>query len=245
MPTTPAAVNLPLPRPLHHLTIVEADFLRVPVERDLVERPLHQLAVGGGRVGRRRTRFLATLALEWEGPAMNSPVKSGFITALGWTLVAFSGMGTMVSILQNIMLHTVFGGAGFDRASTSMPPDMPWLFQWMMSNFAVFFALMLGVAVITLIASIGLLLRKNWARVAIIVLMIGSIASQLIGLHAQFSMMGHMRQPFAAAPGAPDMGAFFVAMAVFSAIFGLGFCVLFGWIAKRLMSPEIAAEFGR
>lgn len=192
-----------------------------------------------------RARCFATLAPGSKGDVVNTPVKSGFITALGWTLVAFSGMGTMVSILQNIMLHTIFAGAGFDRAIASMPPDTPWVFRLMMSNFAVFFALMLGVAVITLIASIGLLLRKNWARVTMIVLMIGSIASQLIGLLAQFSMMGHMRQQFAAAPGAPDMGAFFVAMAVFSAIFGLGFCFLFGWIAKRLMSPEIAAEFGR
>ena len=176
---------------------------------------------------------------------MNSPVKSGFITALGWTLVAFSGMGTMVSILQNIMLHTVFASAGFNPAIASMPPDTPWVFRWMMSNFAVLLALMLGVAVTTLIASIGLLLRRNWARVTMIVLMIGSIVSQLIGMLAQFNLMGHIRQQFAAAPGAPDMGAFFVAMAVFSAIFGLGFCFLFGWIAKRLMSPEIAAEFGR
>ena len=93
-------------RPFQHLTIVEADFLRIPLERDLVERTLHQGAVGGGR----RARFFATLALGAKGQAMNSPVKSGFITALGWTLVAFSGMGTMVSILQNIMLHTVFAG---------------------------------------------------------------------------------------------------------------------------------------
>ena len=105
--------------------------------------------------------------------------------------------------------------------------------------------LMLLASLTMLVTSAGLLMRKNWARITMIVLMIGSIASQLLGLVAQFSVMGYMRRPFAAAPGITDMGAFLVATMIVSAIFGLGFCVLFGWIAKRLMSPEITAEFGR
>jgi len=176
---------------------------------------------------------------------MSATPRSTFISAIGWTFVALSGMAAMVSILQNIMVHTVFTGAGFDRAMATMPHDTPWVFRLMLGNFKVFVGLILLASLVMLAASIGLLLRRSWARITMVVLMIGSAASQLLGLIAQFSVMGHMRQQFDAAPGAPDIGAFLIVMAVFSALFGLGFCALFGWIAKRLMSPEIAAEFGR
>lgn len=176
---------------------------------------------------------------------MNASPRSTFVSAIGWTFVALSAMTAMVSILQNIMVHTVFTGAGFDRAMATMPADTPWVFRLMLGNFKVFFGLILLVSLVMLAASIGLLLRKNWARITMIVLMIGSACSQLLGLFAQFSVMGHMRRQFDAAPGAPDMGFFLIVMAIFSALFGLGFCALFIWIAKRLTSPEIAAEFGR
>ena len=176
---------------------------------------------------------------------MNSQQKSGFVTTLGWIFVALSIMTAMVSILQNIMVHVLFNGPDFDRAMNTIPADTPWVFRLMLGNFKIFVGLFLVGSLVMLAASIGLLLRKNWARITMIVLMVGSIASQLLGLLAQFGVMGHMRQQIAVAPGAPDVGLFLVAMTIFSAVIGLGFCILFGWIAKRLMSPEIAAEFGR
>jgi hypothetical protein len=54
-----------------------------------------------------------------------------------------------------------------------------------------------------------------------------------------------MLEQFAAASGENgiDMRPFFLAVTVMSAVFSLGFGVLFGWIAKRLLSPEVVAEF--
>ena len=40
------------------------------------------------------------------------------------------------------------------------------------------------------------------------------------------------------------MQPFFVAIMVVTVIFSIGFSVLFGWIAKRLMSREVKSEFG-
>ena len=176
---------------------------------------------------------------------MTTSQKSTFISAIGWTFVALSGMTLMVSILQNIMVHTVFTGAGFEQAMATMPHDTPWLFKLMLRNFKIFVGLILIASLVMLAASIGLLLRKNWARITMIVLMIGFTLSQLLGLIAQFSVLGYMRRPFAAAPGITDTGVVLVGVMIVSAIFGLGFCFLFGWIAKRLMSPEIASEFAR
>lgn len=171
--------------------------------------------------------------------------RSAFVSTIGWSFVALSGMGTMITILQNVMVHTFFNSPDFDQAMKTMPADTPWMFKLMLSNFKTFIGLMLAASLTMLVTSIGLLMRKNWARITMAVLMIGSVVSQLLGLIAQLSVMGHMRAQVAAAPGAPDMGLFFIVMAIFSTLFGLGFCFLFGWIAKRLISPDIAAEFGR
>src|SRR5690349_24118404 len=40
----------------------------------------------------------------------------------------------------------------------------------------------------------------------------------------------------------PDMTAFVAAIVAFSAVFAIGFAGLYGWIAKRLSSREIAAR---
>ena len=60
-------------------------------------------------------------------------------------------------------------------------------------------------------------------------------------------MFSSMREQFsgAAVQGGPDMGKFFIAMAVVSVLFAIAFAVLFGWIIKRLVSPAVVAEFTR
>jgi hypothetical protein len=103
------------------------------------------------------------------------------------------------------------------------------------------------VSLLTLVSAIGLLRRWNWARLCFIGLMALGIAWQLAGLGLQYTVFSSIQSQFPgqAAHGGPDMTPFFLAIGVFSVIFALGLAVLFGWIIKRLLSPAIAAEFGR
>jgi hypothetical protein len=73
--------------------------------------------------------------------------------------------------------------------------------------------------------------------------MVLGIVWNLGGLVLQFTMFSSMQDNFANAPGAPDMKAVFIAFAVVGVLFALAFSGLFGWIATRLLSPAIAAEF--
>jgi hypothetical protein len=115
----------------------------------------------------------------------------------------------------------------------------------MMSHFQLFFVAFFLALAFMLISSIGLLKRRNWARLCFIGLMALAIVWQLAGLGFQFSMFSSMHEQFSAAAtqGAPDMAPFFIAIAVFSVIFALGFSFIFGWIIKKLISAPIAAEF--
>lgn len=174
--------------------------------------------------------------------------QSTFVTVLAWIAIVLSGFSTLISILQNIMLHTVFRRAGFDQAvQAPPPPGTPPVVAFMLGHFQLFFLAFLLVSVLALISSIGLLKRRNWARLCFIGLMVLAVAWQLGGLALQFSMFPSMQQQFTAAGarGTPDMQPFVIAIAAIGALFALGLGVLFGWIAKRLLSPAIAAEFRR
>ena len=172
---------------------------------------------------------------------------SSFVTVLAWIFIVLSGFAAMISLLQNIMVWTMFNQPEIANAMATPPPGSPPFMAFMTSYFRWFFLLFLLVTVATLVSSIGLLKRLNWARLVFIGLLVLGIAWNLLGLLGQFAMMTFMRGQFAAMPKSPDMPdfqVFMTAMMAVTAIFAVGFSVLFGWIAKRLMSPRIRAEFG-
>ncbi|MDR2016323.1 MAG: hypothetical protein LBP90_01760 [Burkholderiales bacterium] len=165
--------------------------------------------------------------------------RSTFVTAVAWVFIGLSGFLTIISILQNVMVQIVFRDVEMDQ----IPPDAP----FMANHFQLFFLAFLLVSAFVLISSIGLLRRCNWARLCFVGIMLFGILWNLGGLVVQFIMFSSMRGQFGefAAQGAPDMQSFFIAIMVGSGLFAVGFSVLFGWIAKRLMSAPIVAEFRR
>jgi hypothetical protein len=175
---------------------------------------------------------------------MNSTAeRSTFVTVTAWIFIALSGFATVISILQNIMIQTMFNGPDMEKAMQSAPPGAPPFALFMASHFKLIFALFLVISVLMVISSVGLLKRKNWARLIFVGLMGIGVVWNLGGLILQFSVFSSVQDSFAGSPGAPDMKPFFIGMAVVSILFALGFSGLFVWIAKRLLSPSVAAEF--
>jgi hypothetical protein len=174
-----------------------------------------------------------------------SQPRSTFVTVLAWISIVLSGFGTLVAILQNIMVHTLFNGAAVAESMQAPPPDAPPFAAFLLAHFPLFFLAFLLASAFALVSSIGLLRRWNWARLAFVGLMGLGIAWQLVGLGVQFSVFSTIRAQFAASAmqGGPDMQPFLIAMAIVGVLFAVGFSVLFGWIAKRLLSAPIALEF--
>jgi hypothetical protein len=173
------------------------------------------------------------------------------VTVLAWIFIVPSGFVTVMSILQNIFIQTIFRHPEFHQAAQTLPPDAPPSDIFMSSHIQTFvFALplvLLLVSAFMLMSSIGLLRRWNWARLCFIGLMMLSIIWQLVGLGIQFFMFSSMRAHLSAAStqGGPNINSFFNVLSVVTALFALGVSVLFGWIVKKLMSAPIRAEFQR
>lgn len=173
------------------------------------------------------------------------PSRSSFVTAVAWVFIALCGFTTFISIMQNVMINTVFPVHEMQKAAAAPGvPEMPAFFRFMMGNVRLFFASFLLVSAAMLGAAVGLLKRKNWARLLFIVILSLGILWNIGGMVLQFTIMQDFPKP-AGAP--PEFAATFstmrTVMMVFSALMAIGFSALFGWIIRRLTSVEIRREF--
>jgi hypothetical protein len=179
--------------------------------------------------------------------AVQRAARSTFVTVLAWVFIGLSSFTLFIAILQNLMMHMMFRGPEFEQAiqATKDDPQAPAFASYLFEYMFVFFALFLLVSIASLLASVGLLRRRNWARLLFIALMgvgivwnIGGFVLQLIMFPSMSDLPGVASDDFVR-----QFQIMFVVMAVFGGLMALGFSALFGWIITRLVSPPIVAEF--
>ncbi len=164
--------------------------------------------------------------------------KSTFVTVVAWIFIVLSGYAVAISLLQNVMVHVMFKSEQFP----DMPHEMPFGASFVFSNMQLIVFAVFLILVMTLIASIGLLKRKNWARLTFIVFLSLGILWSLGAIVLQavfFSTMPEMPR----GPRAEDFDTMLTVMRWFMFIFGVGIAALFGWIIKRLTSESVKREF--
>jgi hypothetical protein len=173
--------------------------------------------------------------------------KSNFVTVLAWVFIVLSGFATLISVAQNIMVQTMFNDPAFNGtlAASKQSPGVPAAASFMATHFKLFFASFFVLSTATLISSVGLLKRRNWARLIFISIMGLGIVWNLGGLLLQFIMFSSFPSPPATFHEPDAFKSMFITIMVFGAAMAVAFSLLFGWIIKRLVSQPIAAEFGR
>ncbi len=182
--------------------------------------------------------------------------RSTFVSVLAWIFIGLSGFMALMGILQNIMMQRVFMPTMRQQmAIRPLPPGMPSQALWVFGHFEWFFRLFLLLALIHLVAAIGLLLCRNAGRLLFIGAMIFDSFYQLAGVALQWWVTGPMSRAMMRAPGRVGppsaegaqvmrmMDGMMTVMQIFSMVMALGFIVLFGWIIERLCGPAIRREF--
>jgi hypothetical protein len=164
--------------------------------------------------------------------------RSTFVTVVAWLFIVLSGYAVAVSLLQNAMVHLMFQP---ERLS-EMPHDMPATASFIFNNAQLLVFALFLVFLTVLIASIGLLRRKNWARVAFIVFLSLGILWNLGVIVLQTVFFGNMPE-MPRGPQAEGFDTMWTIMQWFMVIFGIGVAALFGWIIKRLISEAVRREF--
>jgi len=173
--------------------------------------------------------------------------RSGFVTGLAWIFIALSGFATLIAVLQNIMVALIFPMDEMRDAvrEAGGAASIPVLARFMLENFQLVFASFLVICVTTLVSAIGLLMRKNWARLLFIAILALGILWNAAGVVLPYFIFSSM--PPMADNTPPDFAANFDLMwkliTVITTIVALAFAGLFGWLIRKLVSAEIRREF--
>lgn len=173
--------------------------------------------------------------------------RSSFVTVLAWVFIILSGLATLVSLAQNIILNFFVPFDQIQQSVNSVPEgqDMPVMVGFMANHFRWFFGTFFVLSAATFVSSIALLKRKNWARIFFVFLMGFAIVWNIGGLILQQFIYASMPSLPPTAP--PEIQSQFksiqTVMSIFSYVMALGFSLLFAWVIKRLISPGIKREF--
>ena len=171
--------------------------------------------------------------------------RSSFVTAVAWIFIATSAMFLLISFLQNAMVHLLIPMDEMRAQLENEGNAMPRAARWMLEHITWLFAIFAVLSAYSLVTAIGLLRRKNWARISFVVLMLLGIVYQIAGFALQWFMLADMGFV------GPDAPPHFVQqfetmrnlMLGFGVLMGLGFGGLCGWLAWKMLQPDIVAEF--
>src|SRR5579859_6675328 len=159
--------------------------------------------------------------------------RSTFVTVVGWLFIVFSGLFMLEAL--------VFMFIPFDKMIPKMPPPQggpapdPVLFTSIMHGM---WLVMAAFAAWILLSSIGLVMRKNWARISFLVFMF--ISEFFCVIYFLIGLFGAIFMPSAGLPGQPpEMAGIARGMMVFMLILSLVFGGLYGWIIHKLNTESI------
>jgi len=172
---------------------------------------------------------------------VNSPAaapQSTFVTVLAWLAIALNGFGTLIALMQNVMINFVMPAmiANSPKAAAETFP---------LSAVRVLFLAFLCIVAFMTYVGYALLKRRNWARRTVIVMCALGVAWTLLCILMFAFGFGFGHFPTTPSGAPQGMDSAFKAMLVMTSIVSLAMCVLFVWIIKRLRSPSIKAEFGQ
>ena len=175
--------------------------------------------------------------------------SSTFVTVLAYLAIVLSGFAMVVALLQNRMVTMAPYAEAMDRAvrdstfATVAPPAWRFLF----AHFRTLTLLGLATGATTFVTSIGLLRRRNWARIVFILLLAAGIACAIGLLVLQEAMIPDFSAAVARDSTLQQARNDFASIARAMRLFMLGVTVgvvsLFGWLIARLLSPGIRTEF--
>ena len=181
-----------------------------------------------------------------DGSAAPDAPRSTFVTVLAWLGIIMFGFGTLIGVAQNLMVGSIFQdpqfGEGVQDSLANAP--FPRHAAWVFTHFRLLVFLTSVCVVLGLVASVGLLQRRNWARLTVITLLCLAIAWNLFSLVLQQHFFAAMPLPMGDAGGVAESALrLFRIMRVFMIVLTVGISILLGWIVARLVSTSIRAEF--
>ena len=173
-----------------------------------------------------------------------SAPRSAFVTTLAWTLLVVAGLGTCVALLQNVIVNFVASAEHMRQAGASAPGDVPWLMRQMLLHARPFAAAFLALCLALLAAAAALLGRRNWARIAFMVLFALGAALEAVSVGRTLAHLYADAPALVTDEFGRQYARFDLYFSLLAAATGSALGALFAWLSWKLGSRRVAAEFG-
>ena len=173
---------------------------------------------------------------------MDNEPRSSMVTVTGWLFAVLSAGYFLLALTQNLLFSATRMPAFTPENVAQLPPAL----VWMLAHVRELVLANLVLSALSLLASIGLLLRKEWGRLLFIAMMVVGVAWNIavIVLQFQFASAFEAEVARSSVPGETGFATFFFIMKAMVLLFCSAFGAVFGWIAWRLAQPDIRREFG-
>ncbi|WP_242108752.1 hypothetical protein [Luteimonas aquatica] len=187
-------------------------------------------------------------------PPLPPVPRSTFVTLLAWITLGLVMLGVLVLAVEMAAFAAVSRSSGFSTLYQQFlrDPQMAQFVSTLLRWLPVLLAVIAAQTVLTLTASIGLLKRRDWARKLFIVLLLIAAAGQFATLPMQWALSDQFQGFVLHQPMPPEMRVQMqmqiegtrIATRIFGVAIAAVFSGLFGWLAWKLHTPRIRAEFG-
>ena len=172
----------------------------------------------------------------------NVGARSLFVTTTAWVFIVLAALTTLSALVQNASVASLM-------PELRLASDhMPWLTGLLIGYLPWVVGVALVMALATLGSAVGLLLRLDWARRSLIVLLAVAIVANLLGVWLQQEVLQSVVSSTLRTVPFPQQalgvfGGFVTAARVMAVLMTLVACGLLGWIIRRLMSGMVRQEF--
>lgn len=182
-------------------------------------------------------------SLALDQPTALAATRSTLVSVLAWLLIVCSALGLFIMAAEAVMVYFAMPQLlGINGRGPS--PEEIGLIRLFASSALGFVA---ALALVTLIAAVALLKRRNWGRLYCIGMLILNTLLSFAMLAVQFYFVGSdfmAPLPTALPPEeARIMLTMQKGMLAVITVSTLAFAGLYLWLTKRLLSPAIRAEF--
>jgi hypothetical protein len=182
----------------------------------------------------------------YEEPALP---RSPFVTIVAGVFIAVSGLALAVAVAQYRIATMEAYRVTLDRAvhDSAFASVAPPAWRFLLAHYRTIALAGLATGAVTLVASVGLLRRRNWARVLFVGLLSLGLAAMVASVFLRDAMIPDLSAVMARdstlEQARGDLAAASRAMRSVFAGLALGIAGLFGWLIARFVSPGVRAEF--
>lgn len=178
----------------------------------------------------------------------NPPIeRSTFVTVLAWSFIVLAAVSVFFGLIQFLLVQFLVDQEALRAGMRTehSANELPALVRFTFSNIRSLTAAFLGLSVLLLAASIGLLQRRDWARWLFIGFMALAVAGHLTPLAGGAGLLEWTAGLLAGAPGEMRVsmqGFIYGAWLVF-AFLSVLLAAVFAWIIWKLVTPPVSDEF--